>query len=214
MDEIIVRVARTVACLPRLRILSYLARCHETTPTDLAKELDIPLDMVCTHLSRLSTAGLVERRRSAAWCYCSAGSPYSHTTLSGKLAAWLYAILRDPVSGINDFGPGQVRNCSSAEIETRLHELIFEAITAFTDLRRLQILRRLARKGPAAAQDLTRELSMSQPAVSRHTAKLIRRGYVKASRVGRLIVYSLPATFKTPAHAKLFRIIRAQWEKK
>jgi len=213
MDEITVRVFRTIACLTRLRILSHLARADEVAPTTLARELGVPLDLVCAHLRRLSVAGLILRRRSGAWCYCAARSPYGSETLSGKTTSWLREALRRPEQVTKNCGPVQVRNSSPADADARLHRLIFEAATAFGDVRRLQILRRLARGDAVGVQVLTRELRMSEAAVCRHTAKLIRRRYVNACRVGRCLAYRLAPESATPVHAALLEIVRATWGK-
>ena len=62
MDEIIVRVARTIASRPRLRILSRLARVKEVNPKALAGKLKTPLNAVSLNLRALTVAGLVLRR--------------------------------------------------------------------------------------------------------------------------------------------------------
>lgn len=53
MDEIIVRVARAIACLARLRMLTLLATEGEMAPTELADALGMRLNLVCDHLRRL-----------------------------------------------------------------------------------------------------------------------------------------------------------------
>jgi len=93
MEELIVRVLRTVACVPRLRIVARLAAGDELTLTRLAQDLRLRRDLVCTHLARLSSVGLVKRRRSGRRCCCAAGSPYGPGTLSGQVASWLGAAL-------------------------------------------------------------------------------------------------------------------------
>jgi hypothetical protein len=108
-DEIISRVARTVACLPRLRILSALAREGETAPPRLAHDLCMRLDSVSVHLKHLSTAGLIQRRRSGAWCYGVAASPYPPSVFSGRVAAWLYNLLRQPELAVSHRRLDQVR---------------------------------------------------------------------------------------------------------
>ena len=84
---------------------------------------------------------------------------------------------------------------------------------AFTNVRRLQILRRLTDGGLASAQALSEELHMSGSAVSRHTAKLVRRGYVVSRREGRNLAFGLAHEFATPIHAEMFEIVHAEWKK-
>ena len=213
MDEIIVQIARALACVARLRILSSLASVHETPPTALSAGLNMPMDGVCDHLRRLSSAGLIRRRRSGVWCYCVAQSPYSDRTVSGRIAAWLFDMLKRPANVLKDCGVGQAGGLSAAEQEAQLHRVLFEAATAFTNVRRLQILRRLVRGDVVNVETLTRELSMSESAVSRHTAKLIRRGYVQVAVTGRLLAYRLASAFRTPVHARLFEIVRGAWKR-
>jgi len=98
--------------------------------------------------------------------------------------------------------------------ETEVHALVLDAATAFTDLRRLQILRRLDAHGPATVAQIREELSMSKQAVSRHMTKLTRRGYVVAADAqAGAQAYALAAQAKTPVHAELLGIIRAVWRK-
>ena len=110
MNEIIVRIARAIAYLTRLRILSCVARADEVMPTDLAPELDLPRDLVAAHLRRLSAAALIQRRRSGARSFCMASSAYGQETLSGKMAAWLRQVLTDPARSMDNSEVEQVRN--------------------------------------------------------------------------------------------------------
>ena len=213
MDELVVRLARAIACIARLRILGLLAPAEELSPTELARQLRMPPPLVCAHLSRLTAVGLILRRRSGAWCYCRAESPYSDQALSGQLAEWLRQLMAKPSRAAKNYGVAQLRNSPPDKEKTQLHRVVFQAATAFASVRRLQILRRLAEAGPVDAATLSRELHMSCAAVSRNTAKLIRRGYVRAGRGGRLLTYRLAPEFKTPVHARLFEIVRSTWQR-
>ncbi len=211
MDEIIVRATRAVASYPRLRMLAILTH-GEQTPTQMAQTLHLPLCAISLHLRVLVTANLACRRKSGARCYYRAESPYDATTFSGKLAAWLYALLKTAaVRERKHPGLLKVRD-ASAKPDEALYRVIFEAATAFTDLRRLQLLRYLGRQKSADAQDLEKSLSMSRQALSRHTSKLVRRGYAQSQRAGRGVLYRPAHEFKTPLHRRLFEIIWAAWE--
>jgi DNA-binding transcriptional ArsR family regulator len=214
VNEIIVRIARAIACLARLRILSRLARVGEMSPTELARQLGMSPDLVCSHLRRLSAAGLILRRRSSVWRYCKAESPYSQEALSGKVTSWLCEVLGKPRRAARSCGVAQRRSSSDAASERQLHGILFDAATAFTSVRRLQILRRLADGDAVDLRTLARELSMSDSAVSRHTAKLRRRGYLVASRAGRDLAFRVASQSRTPVHAGLFEIICAAWERR
>jgi DNA-binding transcriptional ArsR family regulator len=211
MDEIIVRVMRTVACATRLRILSVLARQRECAPSELARRLGLGMDSVCVHLKHLATAGLIQRRRSGMWCHGVAASPYPEGTFSGSVAKWLYALLCDPARALNGSAVDQRRDSGSLTVEGRVHGILFEAATAFANVRRLQLLRRL-RKGPATAEELSQELSISYPALSRHTAKLIRRGYVQTDRTRRGMTYRLSGAPKSAIHGELLAFVAAEWK--
>jgi DNA-binding transcriptional ArsR family regulator len=211
MDEIIVRVARAIASELRLRILSLLAREQEMTPTRLAAELRLPLNVLSLHLRTLTTAGLISRRKSGTWCHYRAESPYDATTLSGKLASWLRSLLASAGRSGENPGLHEVRD-GSAVPEARLHESIFEAATAFTDLRRLQILRYLTRQPAATAQEMVEALRLSSQACDRHMQKLTRRGYVQTRNDGQQIVYELNSAAKTAVHGRMFEIVRTSWK--
>jgi len=212
MDEIIVRIARAVANRRRLHILSRLAREGEKTPTDLKQELNVPINVLSAHLTKLATAGLIQRRRSGASCYCTAKSPFGNQTLSGKMTTWIRGVLREPADVLDNCGLREVRNLSARDIDDRLVDIIFDAATAFTDLRRLQILRWLTVHEEATVESFRKELKMSEFAVSRHISKLKRRGYVIADVSGRRQDYRLASRFKTPVHGKMWQIVRKAWE--
>ena len=211
MFEIIVGTARSIACVPRLRILSRLAGADECTPTDLVDLLGMPPDKVSAHLRRLSAAGLITRQRSGTWCRCKAQSRFREGTLSAEISSWLRAVLTDPEGFVQRHELAPPQDSRPPEAETLLHGLIFEVATAFTDLRRLQILRRLKDNGEAEARTLMAELHMSDAAVSRHIDKLVRRGYVEVGRAGRRLVCRLASDMKTPIHERLFEIVRSKW---
>ena len=207
MDEIIVRLARTLACKARLRLLACLVSDGEKPPTALARKMRMTPSALSAHLAKLTTAGLIQRRRSGAWSYCIASSPYGPSTLSGKTANWIGQLFSSSAKATKDCGLHEVRNSSSAAEDGKLRELIFESATAFTDLRRLQILRRLLRAGTASGPSLCRDLKMSQFALRRHCDKLLRRGYLTHLAEPEPC-YRLADTFKTPIHAQLWQIVR------
>lgn len=212
MDEIVALIARTIACRPRLRILARLATAGEIAPTTLARELRLPIDALSAHLRRLTAAGLIQRRRSGTWAYCVAGSPAKTGTLPSRITLWLYKAVALPehTDAVGESTPRRDHNLSEAL--QRQHATIFEAATAFTHVRRLQILRHLCRQKPATVEALTQHLHMSPSALSRHMAKLIRRGYVEVAPAPRVPTYRLTRQCKTPMHAKLFQLVRSEWE--
>ncbi len=211
MDDLVVRTLRTVACVTRLRILSHLASTREATPTELAGKLGIRLDLVCAHLARLSSAGLVQRRRSGPHCYCIGRSPDARGTLSGLLSAWVYDGLRGTQPGAPAAGRSTRRPTQAADVPPSAFGLIFDAATALTHPRRLQIIRHLTEARAAGLSDLARELSMSGRAAERHLDKLIRRGFVRSSSHEGRVLYHLAPGRTARFHARLLAIVRAQW---
>ncbi len=211
MEEVIVRVLRTAACFTRLRIVARLANGKEATPSQLAAELGLSRALVCVHLAKLASAGLIKRRRSGLRCYCVAQSPYDHRTLSGQVTAWLCEALRSATwAALGDSAPGR-RGTNAARTAAEQLRTVFDACTAFTSPRRIQLMRRLSRGDAAGVEALTRELHMSGAALGRHTDKLIRRGYLTVSRAGRSLVYRLARQARTWQHARLLKIVQAHW---
>ncbi|HUT32705.1 MAG TPA: MarR family transcriptional regulator [Planctomycetota bacterium] len=208
MDELIVRVLRTIACATRLRILARLMRADEVSPSQLARDCHVRPDVLSVHLARLTSAGLIQRRRSGAKHYCSARSPYSESTLSGKVVAWLRDALPTSAQGPPAETSAQTR---AARPSPEAHRAVFDAATAFTHPRRIQILRRLAQGKPPNVATLSRDLRMSKAAVSRHTDKLMRRGYVRPLPPARGTTYQLVRKGKTPLHGRLLAIVSRHW---
>lgn len=212
MDEIIVRLARTLACRERLRILSCLVAHGELPPTTLNRKLGLSPTALSGHLAKLVAVGLIKRRRSGGWSYCVAESPYGESTLSGMTLAWLRQVLAQPERTLQDCGVHEFRNASVKQMQKLVHDLIFDAATAFTDLRRLQLLHFLQPMVTAPAITLVTTLQMSAWAVDRQTSKLMRRGYLSAAMTQGGMAYRLAGRFKTPLHARLYEIVRRTWQ--
>jgi len=213
MNEIIVRLSRAIASRPRLRILSHLAQHDEAMPTQLQTELGLPLNALSQHLRVLSFVGLIRSRRSGVRCHYEFRSPYNEQTLSGRTSSLLKKLL-EKRSGSRDCELHEVRNDSSPATQKTMHEVVFDAATAFTDLRRLQILQYLQAHSQATAQELISQLKMSAYAVSRQTAKLRRRGFLSSERTGiNQLVFRLSTQFKTPIHARMLEIVTAACRK-
>ncbi len=213
MHEIIVRLCRAIASRPRLRILSRLAKHGEAIPTVLQHELRLPLNVVSHHLRTLASVGLISGRRSAARCYYEFRSRYPKNTLSGDMSAWLRDLLRS-APGATSGEVKEAHSPSAPPSDAKLHTVIFEAATAFTDLRRVQVLDYLGTHAQASGATLAAQLKMSEFAVSRQTTKLRRRGILLASREGMTgLVFQLAAHSKTPIHGRMLRIVRSALQK-
>jgi DNA-binding transcriptional ArsR family regulator len=211
-DESIVQVSRAIACHNRLRILSELACNREIAPTKLAARLHISLPMICTHLRRLTNVGLIKRRRAGAWSYAVAGGVHSAQAFPATVATWLFHLLRHPQRNLTPISDS-LRSTTDASAEPKLHNLLFEVATAFTNARRLHLLRSLAQTGPVAATELEATLKMSRAALNRHGRKLARRGYLTVSCSSAGVHYGLAATSKTSVHAQYLALVRTEWKR-
>jgi DNA-binding transcriptional ArsR family regulator len=214
MDELIVRLMRTLANQERLRILSFLFTQGEKPPSEIAHKLGLLDSVLSSHLAKLAAVGIVQRRRSGGWIYCAAVSPYAETTLSGKTTEWLKRLLTSAVATVKDYGLREVRNSPDGDAEGVLRQVIFDAATAFTDVRRIQIVRHLFLKGASSMETLCDDLKMSIPAACRQTDKLVRRGYVLTQSRGLDATFSIAKEFKTRVHAELWEIVRESWKEK
>lgn len=204
VDVILVRLARAIASRPRLRVLSWLAQRGPTVPTVLSRELKLSLPSLSTHLKVLSSVGLIQGRRSAARCHYAFDSPYGEHTLSGGMSRWLKTLLKDVTS--------DTQSKTGNPSESALHTVIFQAATAFTDLRRLRILRHLDRQGEATVEALVERLRMSRFAAKRHTAKLCRRGLLVALSQGQgQRIFRLAAQLEPGVVTEMHQIVRATW---
>lgn len=134
----------TTECVARLRTLTRLPHNRRTTATDLGRELPISLDIFSTSLGRLSSVDLIQRRKFGPWSYYSRDSPYRDDAISGRPAAWIRRTVRDSAQVAKCLGPGQLRDTSPDETEPQSDEVPLEAATAFAELRRLPIMRRVA----------------------------------------------------------------------
>ena len=213
MDEIIVRLARTLACEERLRVLSQLIARGEITPTDLGRRLQIAPNALSAHLARLTSVGLMSRRRSGARVHCVARSPYDASTLSGMTFAWLRTMLRDAAAPTRRRCGRLDRRRRRSRPTAEIHARVFDAATAFTDVRRLELLRFLRRTEQASATTLCQQLRMSRWALDRHTAKLIRRCYLVSEATDEDVIYRLAGSFKTTVHERLWKIVCAAWDR-
>ena len=90
---------------------------------------------------------------------------------------------------------------------TRLHA---DFCSALADTRRLLLIYALA-EGPKNVSQLTQELGVSQPSVSRHLKILRERGLVQAERNGTTVEYRLADKRLIEALDLLRAIMRDQW---
>jgi len=102
--------------------------------------------------------------------------------------------------------PSSVASADQRQSQHHRDDALFALFTAFTHVRRLQILRHLSQRGSATAPDLCEELQMSIPAAIRHLGKLESRDIVVRSRVGTFVVHRL-VTDRLPHASRLVRAV-------
>jgi len=192
MLETVARISRAVASEARLAMFAELANEPEVCPSDLASVCRMTRPVVASHLKVLTSAGLVFSRRSGPRIFYSLAidSPGPEARSTSKL---IRRAFRDPLWAL--------RGCSCESLmhvtpelagvspqTLRVMDVIFDAATAFTNVRRLQIVRYLQTRGTARLSELVAELRMSPQAASRHADKLRRRGVlcVGEGRAGEL----------------------------
>jgi len=88
----------------------------------------------------------------------------------------------------------------------RVLDVVFDAATAFGNVRRLQIVQLLRQRGTCAPHTIVGEAAMSPIACLRHLDKLQRRGYVRHMGAA---AWSLCEKARTPFHAALLAEICA-----
>jgi ArsR family transcriptional regulator len=93
---------------------------------------------------------------------------------------------------------------------TRLHA---DFCSALADTRRLLLIYTLA-EGPKNVSELTEELGVSQPSVSRHMKTLRERGLVIAHRRGNNVVYQVADERLIQALDLLRAVMRDQWTRR
>jgi DNA-binding IclR family transcriptional regulator len=136
-------------------MLRLLFDAPDLTVSGVATQLHIPVMVACQYLRALNARGLIAARRHGRWVqYRAAADP----SVRGS-AALLQALKRT----------------FSAEQDPV--EVVFRLATAFTHFRRVQVVHALA-AGPMSSAALKRTTRISRPALARHLAKLVARGFV------------------------------------
>ncbi len=209
MLETIAGVCRALACDVKLRVLYHVSLRKELTVKELAAALHIEKTWISHHLARLASVGLLDRRRSGAHVYYRLGS--EATGQPGFVPTELlrrafvgpgWATRGWPEERAVHLLPATV--AAMGKLPARVADVAFDAATAFGNVRRLQIVRRLVEKGACEESRFVTDLSMSPQACSRHIDKLKRRGYVRAIKPGK---WGLCNEARTPFHRALLSAV-------
>jgi len=209
MLETIAAVCRALACEPRLRILFHLSLERELVVAEIVRRTGLGPARTSAHLCVLAAAALIERRRSGARTYYRLAAGHSRTGrfVPTRLArrafldpAWatrgweeetLLHLPSPPVAGVG-------------EDVLRAFDVVFDASTAFTQVRRLLLLRFLRQMGVCTCESIVDGLKMSRPACYRHLDKLARRRYASRRKDD---TWVLSAKHRTPVHAALLAMV-------
>ncbi len=150
------RTCRALANRNRLRLLQYLIVHPDENVSRVAEHVGLRVSLASQYLRALNARGILAVSRRGVWVhYRVAPDP------TIPEAALLVNALRRELNGA---GPSI--------------EHAFSALTAFTHPRRIRLVRLLGETGHLGRDELRRRSDMSGDALSRHLAKLTRRGIV------------------------------------
>lgn len=191
MLETIAGVCRAVASEPRLLVLYHVAVCGELPSGQIAERAKLARNCTSVHLGHLASLGFLVRRRSGARvAYRLAGGSGSGLAPPVGLLARAFSNPRWAVQGWREGEALHICREVAARVTptvARAMDVVFDAATAFTNARRLQILRHAIELGSCDEATVPR-LHMSLLAWHRHVDKLRRRGYIVASTDGGWVV--------------------------
>ena len=214
MLETIAATCRTVACSARLRLLYHLCLEAELPAAELARRSGLLPSVASTHLTRLVTRGLIQRRRSAAQVHFGFLAPRQGRERFAPGPLVRRAVM-EPEWAADGWPHGELLHVNQAgqsdipEPVVRAFDVVYDAATAFGNVRRLQIVRLLSTSGACSMPAMGEKLSMSRPACSRHVDKLLRRGYLD----GRRGTWGLAEGSTTPLHGAFLTLVLAALER-
>jgi DNA-binding transcriptional ArsR family regulator len=207
MIETVAATCRTLACDVRLAVLYHLRHGTESSAGEIAARVGLPLDWLSSHLAQLTTARFLHRRRSGAHVFY-AFPPSLSSSLRFDPLPPLHRALDDPAWAAAGWQENKVVHLTSpvvAPLERTVQrslDIVFDAATAFGNVRRLQIVRLLMQGGAWTSEAIVERLSMSPAACCRHMSKLLRRGCVRRGGRG---TWAIGDAQKTAFHEALLR---------
>ena len=202
--DVIVAACRVLSSRPRLGLLRTLHGQPGLTVEDLAATSSVPAGMVSKHLKLLGGFHLVHTvpRGRCLHCYPPRPGTTRHEFLR-ELQILVRELFKDDEQNST---PAQVWNFAGASSWEEALEKLPKFFSSYTHLRRLLLLRCLARQGIRSTEQLAAEIHISIPAIHRHLHKLQRRGLICAA--GRAPTqWQLAAPVEPIFHRKLLSII-------
>jgi len=174
--DLIVAACRTLASRPRLRLLHAIYAAPAITVRDLANAVAQPPAATSHQLKLLGDFHFIQAVPSGRYVHC-------HPAVAGATAHPFLQGLQDMMHEVwaaqePNRIPVQVCDSAPASSWETVYDALEKLFTTYTHLRRLLIVRQLARQGECTAVDLMEAVGMSSDATHRHLAKLQRRGVV------------------------------------
>ena len=203
--ETIAASCRALACDARLLILYHLALEDELQTSELARRVRTSQDATSHHLRPMAALGFLFQRRSGARVFYRLNG--SNEIRAGfVLGGVVRRALLEPRWATGGWSADRVLHVApetAAKVTRsvlRALDVIFDAATAFTHIRRLQLFRWMGQQGLGTIPAMSTALSMSPLACCRHLDKLRRRGYVAEESP---CAWGPATQPKTPFHGEL-----------
>jgi len=212
--ETICTTCRALASDVRLAILYQLSRQQELAASKIADRVSISRGLTAHHLRRLTACALIQPRRSSRYIYyrLRTDPPAPGRFSPAPLVHRAFLHVGWATKGWREEKMIHVTSPQALllpEDVVRMMDVVFDAATAFANVRRLQLLRFLHGHGAGSVGTLRAQLSMSPQACWRHLDKLRRRGYVRSHGRG---AWSLSRKASTRFHSALFAEVTRTWE--
>jgi DNA-binding transcriptional ArsR family regulator len=207
--ETVVAACRAVASGPRLRLLHALSVTRELTVGELAERSVLEAGLASIHLRTLAAAGLVVRRRSGARVHYRLAPPQPRE-VAFVPTRLLHRAFGEPGWAMKGWRHDRLVHVQAAALPglvedvAGVFDVVFDAATAFTHMRRLLIVRLLVRAGLSNEEGIRADLSMSRAACYRHLSKLERRGYVRQRGDGS---WALTSSHSSRFHGALLSLV-------
>jgi DNA-binding transcriptional ArsR family regulator len=207
-DQAIARTCRTLASEMRLRLLQHLVAEVEATPTELAEAVGTTDSNVVQHLQVLCRDGFVASLPRDSHKYYHIKKANFESDFEAGINDWAINLLKSTDKAAARHTNGMDKR---GELKPQ-HSRLCEAVTLFTQERRLGLIRYIREKGPVDLGSLVTATHIPITTVIYHLGKLMRRGVVKASiKRGETKKFSLPSTMPAPDQESLLALLQTCW---
>lgn len=211
--EHVLAIARALACQARLNILRVLVMEGELPASRIADACHMTRPVASKHLRALAAPNiLVPRRSGPRILYDYSQAP--RVSLGTRVNGAVIRAFEDPRWALRGRAEKRIGHVAIEQLppipKRTLHtmDVIFDAASAFANIRRLQILQRLIAGEGLTLVDIQRQLHMSNAAATRHVQKLRRRGYVCRGEDEHTLGLVLCKSFSSQFHEALLSVIK------